>query len=209
VKELKPPRINRSALEGWRGTSYSYKADANVNWNGRLVEGAILDADADAAVTRLLGSPLKLKYVSPTGWRERSPHLLVVRAGVPWLIDCFWEETASRPMQAERWEHIGLGCASMGLGYEVVTERHLERKQRARNVEAICRARTEDLPSIETQAAAIEVIGLGPTTLFQCCKQLDVPRSAIFRMVLEGLLAIDLDIDVEQQSLALGPRALS
>jgi hypothetical protein len=105
--DKRKPRVSRSATEGWRGRTHSLKAGEVVAWNGRLVDAEIRQADADAEVSSLVGSPLTLAYYTPRGWRHRSPHLLEIRSGVPWLIDCFWEVTASR--KEEMWRQIGAG----------------------------------------------------------------------------------------------------
>jgi hypothetical protein len=204
TKTLKEPRVDRSAREGWRGRSYSFKAGGVVRWNGRLVEAAILEADADASVTRLVAGPLTLQYLTPLGWRTKSPDLLIMRGEEPWLVDCTWEQTATRPGQEDRWADIGVACASIGFGYEVWTELHLERRSRAKNVEAISRARTDEPCDASTRKSVLDMIEHEGASINDCVSSLSIPRSVIYRLILEGFVYVDLDAKLVEAPLALG-----
>lgn len=173
-------------------------------WNGRLIEAAIREADADGDVSALVGSPLTLDYRTPLGWRQHSPHLLIVRNAVPWLITCHWEVTAAKKDGV--CAQIGTGCSSIGMGFEVLTERHLERLPRRKNVEAIWRGRFEETPPAPLIRQCLSEVQRRPVTISDLASAVPGMQPVlVYRLILDRTLSVDLDADLANTTLQPGP----
>lgn len=202
IRELPAPKVSRNGQEGWRGRTHSFKGGL-LPWKGRLVDAAIREFDVDPDVSRVVMRPLTLRYRSGNGWRDYSPHLLAVRAGMPWLITCTWEQTASNQVREQDWCDFGVAAADLGLGFEVLTERYLEREPRQSNVEDIWRARFARPPSDELADRAATAVAGGTYTITTLGEALNVARRVVLTLLLYGPLRVDLDVDLASAPIAL------
>lgn len=197
VKVKPEPKVSRSGREGWRGRAHSLKsADPSVPWKGRLVYGIIKQADADPAVSRLVASPLTIRFRDTRGKvRHFSPHLLIIRHGVPWLISCHWEKTAGT--NEDFWSAVGAACQSLSIGFEVLTERHLEQEPRASNVKRLWRAKQTSIPDAACVLNILAAAAGQEHTAASLAEALNVSQDIILRLILQRRLSIDLDADFE------------
>lgn len=208
VPVLREPKVSRSGEEGWRGRTHSFKGGGMLPWKGRLVDAAIRDADVDADVDKILMRPLTLRYRTEHGWRNYSPDMLMIKRRQPWLITCHWENTANSPHLKDLWQQIGTAAADLGLGFEVLTERHIEREPRFLNVEEIWRARFDPPVDADTARRVVEAAIREPLTISKLLEAAGVTRDTILKLLLHGPLKIDLDTDIDTAVVALRSESL-
>lgn len=206
VKVKPEPQVSRSGREGWRGRAFSLKSGGvMVPWKGRLVYAAIKIADADASVSFLMVSPLTLGFRDSQGnWRQYSPHLLVMKSGVPTLITCHWEEEAAS--REQYWAEVGKACQSLKLGFEVLTERYLERQPTQSNMKRVWRARRTPRPEGARLAEIQDAATASQHTISSLAEAVSVDEDVILTLILHRHLFVDIDEDFGSAVVLCGPR---
>lgn len=100
---------------------------------------ALRGLELDAHVSCFIEQPMLIRYSHDGKRRFYRPDILAVRKG---SLECYEVKFETDARLAEtRWNAIGDALASIGIGYTVVTERHLRREPRHRNVRTVFLAR--------------------------------------------------------------------
>lgn len=137
--------------------------------------------------------PLRLRYRFGEVWRSHVPDLMVARETGLECLDLAYEGNAGLPENEIRWRAIGTALAAVGIGYRVLTERHIRRQPLRGNVATVFRARHVRVPQ-EAAEAVIALVGAVPElSAHELMAQSGLDANQVWFLVPQGLLAVDLE----------------
>lgn len=184
-------RSPRSSTRGKQTRVLSHKA-------GRMVRGAsqweglhALDADFDPSVASFCEQPLSFRY--GRGRKHRPDALVVLVNGSLELREVKPETKAAE--DEDRWLEIGTTVAGAGIGYRVVTDRHLKGTARARNIQTFMEDTHADLPDDRVLDELWDWMGTGARTADELAARFPcIDRAAVHSLIRKLFLAVrDLD----------------
>ena len=121
------------------------------------------------------------------------PDLLVARETSLECIDLAYEGSAGLPENEVRWQAIGTALAAIGIGYRILTERHIRRQPLRGNVATVFRARHVRVTREAAEAAAALVGAVPALSLRELMAQSGLDANHVWSLVRQGLLAVDLE----------------
>lgn len=108
-------------------------------------------------------------------------------------IDLAYEGSAGLPENEARWQAIGTALGSLGIGYRVLTERHVRRQPLRGNVATVFRARHVRVPRGAAEAA-VALVGAAPELpVHELVAQSGLDANQVWSLVRQGLLAVNLE----------------
>lgn len=187
-------RLSRSSSHGWRGRVQSLKMGRDIAARSRLEFELHQDLEVDHDVTSFVEQPARLLYSAGGVARTLMPSAFAWRNCVPTILLAKWERSACRPENERRWEAAGAAIASLGFAFEIITERHLHRQPRLRNVRALQRGRFEETVDDELVQAAWRAAAHPEFTLADLLCLL--PQGDVYlacQLIVSDVLRLDLD----------------
>lgn len=154
---------------------------------------ALRALELEPTVDAYIEQPLDLRYAFGGGRRSYRPDILCLRDGGLEFIEVKFEADAR--LLEPKWRAIGTALASVGLGFRVVTEKHLRRAPFHRNVRTVFLARHAVPPALACQAVLERLRTSGPMTL----RELEHRQGLSFReaccLIRHGMLGADLETE--------------
>lgn len=149
--------------------------------------------EIDPGTQAMCERPLRLRCRSGEAWRSHVPDLLVARETGLECIDLAYESNAGLPENEARWRVIGTALAALGIGYRVLTERHIRRQPLRANIATVFRARHVRVPR-EASEVAVALVGAVPELpVHELMAQCGLEANQVWSLVRQGLFAIDLE----------------
>ena len=149
--------------------------------------------EIDPGTWAMCERPLRLRCRFGKAWRSHVPDLLIAgKAGLE-CIDLAYEGNAGLPENEVRWRAIGTALAAIGIGYRVLTERHIRRQPPWGNVTTVFRARHVRVPEKAAEAAAALVGAMPALPVHELMAQSGLDANQVWSRVRQGLLAVDLE----------------
>ena len=148
--------------------------------------------EIDPGTWAMCERPLRLRCRVGEAWRSHVPDLLIAgKAGLE-CIDLAYEGNAGLRENEVRWRAVGAALAAIGIGYRVLTERHIRRQPLRGNVATVFRARHVRVPQEAAEAAAL--VGAMPgLSVHELMAQSGLDANQVWSLVRQGLLAVDLE----------------
>lgn len=195
VPEMDLKRPSRSVTRGRQGFFHSRKNERTLHFRAKLEFNLMRLCEVDPNVINFVEQPIRLRYTDSAGKiRHHTPDLYVRCVETSGFYEVKWEVDAAKSENELRWPPIGKSLSALGFTYEVVTDRHLLRQPRLSNVETIFRSRRVAVPDSYIVADIRAAIQDGTTTLSDLLKSFpSIGRGGIFQLILRGLVSIDLD----------------
>ena len=134
MKDLALPPHRPTPGWGRRKRFNSLSSGATLYAASSLEFDVFRDLELDPDAVWFIEQPLELAYDHNCRLRTCRPDVLVIRCDRIECIEVKYEEVACLPEQEEKWGAIGTACRSLGIGYRVLTERHVRRRPRFENV---------------------------------------------------------------------------
>jgi hypothetical protein len=151
------------------------------------------DLELDPENSWFIEQPLKLAYDHDGRSRTCTPDILVVRSNFVECLEVKYEKQACVPEREATWKAVGAAFQALGMGYSVITERHVRRQPRFRNVNDVFRRR-HIVVEREREAAALAWLRLrGVATMgdFECGTGLS--SNEVLALARRRSIALDLD----------------
>jgi hypothetical protein len=155
VEVRKIGRSPRSPALGWQSRFPSMKMARQMRANSTLEFDHLLDCELESGVLKFVEQPAWLTF-NLAGWetRHKGDALLLTHAGLEWR-ETKYESEASLPENEARWPCIGHALASIGISFQVITERHVREPVRWLNVKAIWENRMAPIPAESDRIAIV------------------------------------------------------
>ena len=193
VPEMKPPR-NRP---GWRSSRQGRLPSRIEGRSIRSTSSLQFDCmqwfEVDPGTWAMCERPLRLRCRFGTAWRSHVPDLLVARDTGLECIDLAYEGNAGLPENEARWRAVGTALAAIGIGYRILTERHIRRQPLRGNIATVFRARHVRVPREAAEAAAALVGAVPGLPVDELTAQSGLDANQVWSLVRQGLLAVDLE----------------
>jgi len=149
--------------------------------------------EIDPGTWAMCERPLRLRCRFGEAWRSHMPDLLIACDAGLECIDLAYEGSAGLPENEVRWRVIGTALATIGIGYRVLTERHIRRQPLRGNVATVFRARHARVTQEATKAAAAMVGAMPALPVHELMAQIGLDANQVWSLVRQGLLAVDLE----------------
>ncbi|MDO9714346.1 hypothetical protein, partial [Paracraurococcus lichenis] len=146
--------------------------------------------ELDGSVDDYIEQPLLLRYEMDGKLRFAKPDILLLRGGKLFCCEVKFEDDAR---QAEsKWLAIGRALSSLGLGYSVLTERHIRRGPLFQNVKTVF-ARRHCRPSRTAALNALTAVrAAGALTITDLGSRFGITFDEACFLLRYGLLSADL-----------------
>jgi hypothetical protein len=154
----------------------------------------LLLCEVDPDIVYFIEQPCLIRYRTDSAIRSHRPDLLARhKSGAIRIIEVKYEQDAAEDEQ--RWLAIGPAVAQLGFTYCVLTERHIRRQPRRRNVQTLCRDRLAEVPRNTIVAVAEVLSQSGILPIEEIINRVPALRlKHVHRLIWGGFLAADLDI---------------
>lgn len=149
--------------------------------------------EIDPGTRAMCERPLRLRCRFGEAWRSHVPDLLVARETGLECIDLAYEGNAGLPENEARWRTIGTALTAIGIGYRVLTDRHIRRQPLRGNVATVFRARHVRVIQKAAEAAAALVGAVPALSVHELMAQSGLDANQVWSLVRHGLLAVDLE----------------
>lgn len=149
--------------------------------------------EVDPGTWAMCERPLRLRCRFGEAWRSHVPDLLIGREAGLECIDLAYECNAGLPETEVRWQVIGTALTAIGIGYRVLTERHIRRQPLRGNVATVFRARHARVTRKAAEAAAALVGAVPALSAHELMEQSGLDANQVWFLVRQGLLAVDLE----------------
>ncbi len=193
VPEMKPLR-NRPAWHSSRqGRLPSRIEGRSMRSTSSLQFDCMQWLEIDPGTRAMCERPLRLRCRFGETWRSHVPDLLVARETGLECFDLAYEGNAGLPENEVRWRTIGTALTAIGIGYRVLTDRHIRRQPLRGNVATVFRARHVRVTQKAAEAAAALVGAVPALSVHELMAQSGLDANQVWSLVRHGLLAVDLE----------------
>ena len=149
--------------------------------------------EIDPGTWAMCERPLRLRCRVGEVWRSHVPDLLIAGTAGLECIDLAYEGNAGLPENEVRWRAVGTALVAVGIGYRILTERHIRRQPLRGNVATVFRARHVRVPR-EAAEAVVALVGAVPgLPVHELTAQSGLDANQVWSLVRQGVLAIDLE----------------
>jgi len=171
---------------------HSEVAGAMLLAESSLEFDVLRNAELDPDVMGIVEQPFRLRYWLGK-WRTYTPDILLATGSGMHVTEVKYEEDAAHPLIETKWRAIGETLSAMGMGFSVVTERHVRCQPRKRNTEVIYRRRHVQYDFGVAGAMADWLDGSAPTGAGVAAATFGLDLNQVWAMVRHLRLAVDLD----------------
>jgi hypothetical protein len=194
VQARKIGRSPRSSTRGSQRRFPSMKMERQMRANSGPEFAHLLRCELNRHALKFVEQPAWLTYIEDGHQRKhKGDALLLTSAGLEWR-EIKYEAEASLPENEARWDCIGPALASLGISFNVVTERHIYERVQWLNVRMIWENRLAPVPAESDRNAIINAIDRGTiTTISQLMTTCSLEMCTVLALIRRGFLAIDLD----------------
>lgn len=170
-----------------------------------LLQGAAMDAasslefdvlrdlELDPENLWFIEQPLKLAYNQDGRSRTCTPDVLVVRPGYVECVEVKYENQACLPEREATWQAIAAAFQALGMGYSVITERHVRRQPRFQNVMDVFRRRHVPIEREREAAALAWLREYGVATMGDFEQGTGLSSNEVLVLARRRSIAMDLD----------------
>lgn len=193
--------VSRSKTRG-TGKYPSWKMQRMLQWESPHELNAMRLLDADPGVDRFREQPLTITYMVDEIEHRHVPDLEVVRSGQSEIWEVKMREEACLPEVVRRTQLLAAALPPLGYSYRLIIAESLGAEPRLANTVMVLRYGRNDIPLLERERlrrllvtkpeltwGVILAGALGPRSRDNAC-----------RLVLEGVLRIDLNAPIHAQS---------
>lgn len=195
-RELAPFKVRRHRP----GFGWGIKKELTSSVTGRDVFAASsLEFDAfrflelDGTNTGYIEQPLLLRYELDGRRRWYRPDALVRRESGLECVEVKFEADAAE--REAKWEAIGRGLSAIGIGFSVLTERHLRRPPLHKNVRTVFQARHARPCPYSARAALDAVRTAGAATMGELQQKVGMEFRHVCFLLRHGFLSADLEAE--------------
>ncbi len=151
--------------------------------------------DCDPRVTVFTEQPCEIVYLDGTEIKHHYPDIYVEIDGQQEFWEVKTECEASQNEVASRTELLSRGLQRYGFTYRVVLDRELTKQPRLENVKTLLRYGRLAASDCEREYLRVAVESKGPLNWAEICQGNfgSRGRETVCRLVLEGVLRVDLD----------------
>jgi len=173
----------------------SWKMDRMVQWESRNELHAFRLLDCDPEVTTFHEQPCEIVYRQNGVERRHYPDVYVETTGSKELWEIKPSSKASQDVIAARSALLRDGLKPYGFIYRVVLDCDLAKQPRLQNVDILLRFGRRPLTEFEGERIRQDLQRLGSLRWSDVCRGVcgTKGREIVCRLVLEGLLAFDVD----------------
>ena len=173
----------------------SWKMDRMVQWESRNELHAFRLLDCDPEVTTFHEQPCEIVYRQNGVERRHYPDVYVETTGSKELWEIKPSSKASQDVIAARSTLLRDGLKPYGFIYRVVLDCDLAKQPRLQNVDILLRFGRRPLTELEGERIRQDLQRLGSLRWSDVCRGVcgTKGREVVCRLVLEGVLAFDVD----------------
>lgn len=193
VPEMKPLHNRPSWHSSRQGRMPSRIEGRSMRSTSSLQFDCMQWLEIDPGTRAMCERPLRLQCRSGEAWRSHVPDLLVARETGLECIDLAYESNAGLPENEARWRAVGTALGTLGIGYRILTERHIRRQPLRGNIATVFRARHVRVPREAAEAAAALIGAVPGLPAHELTAQSGLDASQVWSLVRQGLLAVDLE----------------
>ena len=166
------------------------------------------DGELDGTNLWFLEQPLKISYRVGARTRLYTPDALVVRASHVECVEVKFEHQAGKPEAECKWQAVADCLLGMGIGFRVITERHVRRQPRFSNVKEVFVHRHARVGAACVAAVSSHLAGAGPTTAGDLARRFDLRLGQVWALARGASITVDLDGGPLGDATRVGARAL-
>ena len=196
IKDLVSP--TRKSGSGWgrKKRLSSLLQGAAMDAASSLEFDVLRDLELDPENSWFIEQPLKLVYDDAGRSRTCMPDVLVVRPEYVECLDVKYESQACLPEREATWKALGAAFQALGMGYSVITERHVRRQPRFRNVTDVFRRRHVPVGRERELAALAWLRAHGVATMEDFERGTGLSSNEVLALARRRSIAMDLDTAV-------------
>ena len=151
------------------------------------------DCELDGSNRWFLEQPFKIKYRAGAGTRFYTPDALVVRTGHVECVEVKFEHQAGKREAEAKWHAVAECLLGMGIGFRVLTERHVRRQPRFANVKEVFVHRHARVDAARVALISAHLTNGGPTTAGDLVRRFDVQPGQVWALARRASITLDLD----------------
>ncbi len=180
---------------GWgrRKRFNSFVAGDTMLAHSSLEYDYLRDGELDGTNLWFLEQPLKIRYRAGARTRLYTPDALVMRSSHVECVEVKFEHQAGKRDAEAKWHAVANCLLGMGIGFRVVTERHVRRQPRFANVKEVFVHRHARVDAARVAMISAHLASGGPTTASDLARQFDLQPGQVWALARRASVTLDLD----------------